>query len=97
MNYIKIYIYEYSENFPNSEKVYVEGSKPNIKVPSRMIKQTSTKINNTFQENEPIYVYDTTGPYTDPKYDIANGTSWISTVNHFRQEDEWHLPHHGKK
>jgi phosphomethylpyrimidine synthase len=35
-----------------------------------MIKQTATKLNDTIQENEPIYVYDTTGPYTDPKYDI---------------------------
>ena len=35
-----------------------------------MIKQTATKLNDTIRENEPIYVYDTTGPYTDPKYDI---------------------------
>ena len=70
MNDKKIDINEYSENFPNSEKVYVEGSKPNIRVPSRMIKQTATKLNDTIQENEPIYVYDTTGPYTDPKYHI---------------------------
>ena len=70
MNGKKIDINEYSENFPNSEKVYVEGSKPNIRVPSRMIKQTATKLNDTIQENEPIYVYDTTGPYTDPKYHI---------------------------
>jgi len=70
MNGKKIDINEYSENFPNSEKVYVEGSKPNIKVPSRMIKQTSTKLNDTIQENESIYVYDTTGPYTDPNYHI---------------------------
>ena len=70
MNGKKIDINEYSENFPNSEKVYVEGSKPNIRVPSRMIKQTATKLNDTIQENEPIYVYDTTGPYTDPKYNI---------------------------
>ncbi len=70
MNDKKIDINEYSENFPNSEKVYVEGSKPNIRVPSRMIKQTATKLNDTIQENESIYVYDTTGPYTDPKYHI---------------------------
>ena len=68
MNGKKIDINEYSENFPNSEKVYVEGSKPNIRVPSRMIKQTATKLNDTIQENEPIYVYDTTGCllYTSP-------------------------------
>ena len=64
----KIDINQYSENFPNSQKVYVEGSSPNIKVPTRMIKQTPTKLNETFQLNDPIYVYDTTGPYTDPEY-----------------------------
>ena len=66
----KIDINQYSENFPNSQKVYVEGSSPNIKVPTRMIKQTPTKLNETFQLNDPIYVYDTTGPYTDPEYKI---------------------------
>ena len=37
-------IEEYSENFPNSKKVYVTGSKNNIKVPMRMIEQTTTKL-----------------------------------------------------
>ena len=71
----KIDINEYSKNFPNSEKIYTEGSKANIRVPSRMIKQTPTKLNNTIQLNEPIYVYDTTGPYTDPGYkiDVSSG------------------------
>ena len=75
MNDKKIDINEYSKNFPNSEKIYTEGSKANIRVPSRMIKQTPTKLNNTIQLNEPIYVYDTTGPYTDPGYkiDVSSG------------------------
>ena len=66
----KIDINEYSDNFPASEKYYVEGSAPDIQVPSRMIKQTPTKLNDTAQINGPIYVYDTTGPYTDPDYKI---------------------------
>ena len=75
MNDKKIDINEYSKNFPNSEKIYTEGSKANIRVPSRMIKQTPTKLNNTIQLNEPIYVYDTTGAYTDPGYkiDVSSG------------------------
>ncbi len=75
MNDKKIDINEYSKNFPNSEKVYIEGSRSNIKVPSRMIRQTDTKLNNDVQPNEPIYVYDTTGPYTDPSYtiDVSSG------------------------
>ena len=75
MNDKKIDINEYSKNFPNSEKVYTEGSNSSIKVPSRMIRQTDTKLNNDTQPNEPIYVYDTTGPYTDPSYtiDVSSG------------------------
>ena len=81
----KIDINQYSENFPNSQKVYIEGSTRNIKVPTRMINQTPTKVNDTFELNDPIYVYDTTGPYTDPGYkiDISKGLKktrfdWIS-------------------
>ncbi|MBT7236935.1 MAG: phosphomethylpyrimidine synthase ThiC, partial [Gammaproteobacteria bacterium] len=66
-------------------KYYVEGSAPDIHVPSRMIKQTPTKLNDTAQINGPIYVYDTTGPYTDPDYkiDVSLGlkktrSPWIS-------------------
>ncbi len=85
MNDKKIDINEYSNNFPASEKYYIEGSSPDIQVPSRMIKQTPTKLNDTTQINGPIYVYDTTGPYTDPDYkiDVSLGlkktrSSWIS-------------------
>ena len=70
MNDKKIDINEYSNNFPASEKHYIDGSTPDIRVPSRMIKQTPTKLNDTTQINGPIYVYDTTGPYTDPEYKI---------------------------
>jgi len=70
MNDKKIDINGYSNNFPASEKHYIDGSTPDIRVPSRMIKQTPTKLNDTTQINGPIYVYDTTGPYTDPEYKI---------------------------
>ena len=68
-------IEEYSENFPNSKKVYVTGSKNNIKVPMRMIEQTTTKLEKSIKINDPIYVYDTTGLYTDQNYriDIKKG------------------------
>ena len=75
MNDKKIDINEYSNNFPASEKHYIEGSTSDIRVPSRMIKQTPTKLNDTTQINGPIYVYDTTGSYTDPDYkiDVSSG------------------------
>ena len=71
----KIDINSYEQNFPNSEKYYVEGSSKDIQVPSRMIKQTPTKLNDTVQLNPPVYVYDTTGVYTDPTYkvDVSKG------------------------
>ena len=57
------------------KSIYIDGSTPDIRVPSRMIKQTPTKLNETTQINGPIYVYDTTGPYTDPEYkiDVSSG------------------------
>ncbi len=70
-------IKSYSENFPNSKKVYITGSQQNIKVPMRMIEQTNTKTEDSVKINEPIYVYDTTGLYTDESYkiDIEKGLS----------------------
>ncbi len=75
--------------YPNSKKVYVEGSRPDIRVPMREITLADslvggTKDNPIFEPNEPVRVYDTSGVYTDPDYDIDlyNGLpklreSWI--------------------
>jgi phosphomethylpyrimidine synthase len=70
---------------PNSRKVYVEGSRPDIRVPMREITQTDTRINAGVEKNPPIYVYDCSGPYTDPnaKIDIRSGLAplregWIA-------------------
>src|SRR5690606_29741875 len=60
---------------PNSRKIYVEGSRPDIRVPMREITQADTPASFGFEKNPPIYVYDTSGPYTDPeaKIDIRSG------------------------
>ena len=70
---------------PNSRKVYVEGSRPDIKVPMREISQADTPASFGFEHNPPIYVYDTSGPYTDPdaQIDIRSGlkpirANWIN-------------------
>jgi phosphomethylpyrimidine synthase len=62
---------------PNSKKVYVEGKiHPDIRVPFREIKLASTIIQNSAgnepieEINEPVLVYDTSGPYTDPEVEI---------------------------
>jgi len=60
---------------PNSRKVYVQGSRPDIRVPMREISQSDTPASFGAEKNPPIYVYDTSGPYTDPgaAIDIRNG------------------------
>ncbi|HYD96690.1 MAG TPA: phosphomethylpyrimidine synthase ThiC [Noviherbaspirillum sp.] len=70
---------------PNSRKIYVEGSRPDIRVPMREISQADTPASFGAEKNPPIYVYDTSGPYTDPdvKIDIRSGLAalragWIA-------------------
>ena len=60
---------------PNSRKVYVPGSRPDIRVPMRAISQDDTPASFGAEKNPPVYAYDTSGPYTDPdaKIDIRNG------------------------
>ncbi|MFJ7700223.1 phosphomethylpyrimidine synthase ThiC [Lysinibacillus fusiformis] len=71
-------------NFEGSKKVYVEGSRPDILVPMREIALSSTTGSFGDEENAPIRVYDTSGPYTDPAFhvDITKGlpalrSAWI--------------------
>lgn len=61
----------YIQNFPNSQKIYVQGSRADIKVPMREITLAKTALrDDTFEENPPLHVYDTSGPYTDPEATI---------------------------
>ncbi|WP_129691426.1 phosphomethylpyrimidine synthase ThiC [Gottfriedia acidiceleris] len=52
-------------SFSGSKKVYVEGSRPDIKVPMREIQLSPTTGTFGEEENAPVRVYDTSGPYTD--------------------------------
>ena len=56
--------------FPNSKKVYIEGSRADIRVPMREISLTPTTTSEGVEENHPILVYDTSGPYTDPDVEL---------------------------
>lgn len=56
--------------FPKSRKVYVEGSRPDIRVPMREITLDDTPTDMGGEKNDPLYVYDTSGPYTDPEASI---------------------------
>ncbi|HZA28944.1 MAG TPA: phosphomethylpyrimidine synthase ThiC [Gammaproteobacteria bacterium] len=56
--------------FPNSHKIYVQGSRADIKVPMREIGLADTSTPVGHEKNPPIWVYDTSGPYTDPAINI---------------------------
>ena len=64
-----------SSQFKNSEKVYLSGSTKDIRVPMRKITQTSLKSSVGEEKQPPIFVYDSSGPYTDPEvsFDIEEG------------------------
>jgi len=76
--------YDAQQPLPNSRKVYIEGSRPDIRVPMREISLSPTQTSTGEEENAPILVYDTSGPYTDPDVvlDLKKGvpdvrTAWI--------------------
>jgi len=79
------------EAFPNSKKIYVQGSDPSIQVPMREVSLTDTTLQPStggtpkVEKNRSILLYDTSGPYTDPaqSIDIRKGLaeirkSWIA-------------------
>ena len=74
--------------FAKSRKVYVTGSRPDLKVPFREISLSDTPSSFGAEKNPPMMVYDTSGLYTDPDYqiDIRNGlpslrSKWIDERN----------------
>ena len=84
----KINLEEYKTNFPNSRKVYkdIEG----LRVPYRAI-----TISDTSGEDKEFHVYDTTGPYTEPSFEIdlhvglpKHRYEWIAERAHSYQSDE---------
>ncbi|HSU44902.1 MAG TPA: phosphomethylpyrimidine synthase ThiC, partial [Casimicrobiaceae bacterium] len=63
------------EPLPASRKIYVQGSRADIRVPMRQIAQTDTPASFGAEKNAALAVYDTSGPYTDPdaRIDIRHG------------------------
>lgn len=55
---------------PASTKRYIAGSRPDIRVPFREITLSPTTTSGAAEENPPLWVYDTSGPYTDPNAQI---------------------------
>ena len=72
--------------FTRSQKVYVQGSRPDILVPMREISLDVTPTDFGGEINAPVVVYDTSGPYTDPNViiDVRKGlgdvrSAWIES------------------
>ncbi|ENA33167.1 MULTISPECIES: phosphomethylpyrimidine synthase ThiC [Pseudomonas] len=64
-----------TQPFPNSRKVYLTGSRPDLRVPVREISLADTPTAFGGEKNAPVFVYDTSGPYTDPdvRIDLRKG------------------------
>src|SRR5690625_3661831 len=56
--------------FTGSRKIYVSGSRPDLRVPMREISLADTPTEFGGEKNPPLRVYDTSGPYTDPEVSI---------------------------
>ncbi|MGA8133914.1 phosphomethylpyrimidine synthase ThiC [Pseudomonas sp. MWU12-2037] len=72
--------------FTRSQKIYVQGSRPDIRVPMREISLDITPTDFGGEVNAPVLVYDTSGPYTDPNViiDVRKGlgdvrSAWIDS------------------
>ncbi len=89
--------------FPASEKVYKEGSQPSIRVPFRQVTLTPTTGRFGQEENAPLSIYDTSGPYTDASasLDLRQGLpalrrEWIMARGDVEEYDGYGVPLRGK-
>ena len=67
-------------SLPGSRKIYVEGSRPDLRVPMREVALSPTGS----EPNEPVVLYDTSGPYTDSEVEVdverglrPMGRAWV--------------------
>ncbi len=74
--------------YPASRKIFVVGSRPDLRVGMREVTQSATPSSQGAEENPPVTVYDTSGPYTDPtaRIDLRAGLAplrekWILERN----------------
>ena len=90
-------------SFPASQKVYKEGSQPSIRVPFRQVTLTPTTGRFGQEENAPLDIYDTSGPYSDPNasLDLRQGLpalrrEWIMARGDVEEYDGYGVPLRGK-
>src|ERR1700740_3216452 len=75
-------------SYPASRKRYLQGNRKDFRVPYREIALSPTRRSDRIEENPPLPVYDTSGPYTDAdvQIDLSRGlpelrTDWIKQRN----------------
>src|SRR5690606_20789581 len=56
---------------PGGKKVYVTGSRPDLRVPMREVALTPAKGPAGEEILEPVRLYDSSGPYTDPEQRVS--------------------------
>jgi len=85
---------EVTRPFPNSRKIHVQGSRPDIRVPMRQVEQADTPASFGSEQNPPITLYDTSGPYTDPdsSIDLMRGLPALRDVWIKERGDTEQLP-----
>ena len=90
-------------SFPASQKIYKEGSQPSVRVPFRQVILTPTSGRFGQEENAPLSIYDTSGPYSDPdaSLDLGNGLpalrrEWIMARGDVEEYDGYGVPLRGK-
>ena len=86
-------------NFPASKKVYTQGSRPDLLVPSREVALQPTGGRFGIQQNPPMRLYDTSGPYTDDNavLDLRQGLpalrkNWILERGDVEETDRILIP-----
>ena len=90
-------------SFPASQKAYEEGSQPSIKVPFRQVSLTPTSGRFGQEDNPPLGIYDTSGPYSDPNVSLdlrlglpALRREWIMARGDVEEYDGYGVPLRGK-
>jgi phosphomethylpyrimidine synthase len=85
---------EVTRPFPSSRKIHVQGSRPDIRVPMRQVEQADTPASFGSEQNPPITLYDTSGPYTDPDstIDLMRGLPALRDVWIEERGDTEQLP-----
>nr|WP_174506911.1 phosphomethylpyrimidine synthase ThiC [Acinetobacter sp. Marseille-Q1620] len=71
---------------PASKKVYIQGSRTDIRVPMREIELTDTPTGLGGEQNPPVMVYDTSGVYTDPAVEIDLNKGLPNVREHWIEE-----------